>query len=76
MSIGAEQVISEALELPALLRALVAEKLIESLDIDEGGELSPRWKEEIRRRCDEIDRAVVKLSDADTVFTRAFDSLA
>jgi len=71
MSAKAEQIVADALELPAAARAFVAEKLIESLDADAGAELSPAWKQEIRRRCQEIDRGQVKLRDAEAVFSKA-----
>ncbi|OGV57879.1 MAG: hypothetical protein A2283_04730 [Lentisphaerae bacterium RIFOXYA12_FULL_48_11] len=75
MNITAEKVVSEALDLPPALRALVAEKLIESLDLTEVPELSAKWKNEIRLRCIQIDRGAVKLRDAETVFAKAYASL-
>ncbi len=75
MSITAEKVVSEAMELPPALRAFVAEKLIESLDLPEAPGLSAKWKKEIRRRSAEIDRGSVKLRTADTVFKKAYASL-
>ena len=71
-----EKIVSEALELPPLVRAFVAEKLIESLDVASGGELSSEWREVIRRRCAEIDQGTVELRDAESVFARAFAALA
>ncbi len=47
--------------LPPPLRAFVAERLIESLDIPDADPLSVRWREEIRRRCTELDRGAVEL---------------
>ena len=76
MNVTAEKVVSEALDLPPVLRAFVAEKLIESLDLPEAAELSAKWKKEIRRRCIQIDRGSVKLRDAETVFAKAYASLA
>lgn len=76
MSITAEKVVLEAMELPPALRAFVAEKLIESLDLPEAPGLSARWKKEIRRRCAEVDRGSVKLRGADAVFKKAYASLA
>jgi hypothetical protein len=76
MSITVEKVVSEALDLPPVLRAFVAEKLIESLDLQETAELSAKWKKEIRRRCIQIDRGAVRLRDAETVFAKAYASLA
>lgn len=76
MSTTAEKVMSEALELPPALRAYVAEKLIESLDATEAPPLSPAWKAEITRRCEEMDRMIVELQDAEAVFAEAYATLA
>lgn len=75
MSSKAEKIVSEALELPTTVRAFLAEKLIESLDIESGGELSPEWKEEIEKRCREIDEGSAQLLDAEAVFSKAYSSL-
>ena len=75
MSVKAERIVAEALSLPGPVRAYVAEKLIESLDAAPGDELSPAWKEEIRRRCAEIDRGAVQLREAEAVFADAFAKL-
>lgn len=76
MPTTADKVMAEALELPPTLRAYVAEKLIESLDVEEAPALSVEWVEEIRRRCEEMDRMEVELLDADEVFARAHATLA
>jgi putative addiction module component (TIGR02574 family) len=76
MGTTGEKVVSEAMELPPALRAFVAEKLIESLDVPEVPALSAKWKREIRRRCAEVDRGAVRLRAADAVFKRAYASLA
>jgi hypothetical protein len=76
MSTTAEKVVTEALGLSPSLRAFVAEKLIESLDASENQPLSPRWREELRKRCAEMDRGEVEMRDADKVFADAFASLA
>ncbi len=76
MSVRAEKVVSEALDLPPVLRAFVAEKLIESLDLSQAPRLSVKWRKEIRRRCRQLDRGLVKLRDAETVFAKAYASLA
>ena len=76
MATTADKVMAEALELPRTLRAYMAEKLIESLDADEeAAPLSPAWREEIRRRCEEMDAMRVELLDADEVFARAHAAL-
>jgi putative addiction module component (TIGR02574 family) len=68
------KIVSEALALPASLRAMIAEQLIESLDEEVSTELSPAWREEILRRCAEIDEGRVELLDANEVMARAFAS--
>lgn len=75
MTKKAEKLVSEAMLLPPAVRAFVAEKLIESLDMPPATELSPEWKEEIRRRCKEADGRLVELRDAEAVFIRTFTSL-
>ncbi len=75
MGIPAEKIISEALQLPPKLRALVAERLIESLDHTETEELPPEWHTEIVQRCREIDQNTVELIPARKVFERAQTSL-
>jgi len=76
MSITAEKVMTEAMGLPPVLRAFVAEKLIESLDAPDASVLSPKWKKEVRRRCIEVDRGSVELQDAEVVFAKAYAALA
>jgi putative addiction module component (TIGR02574 family) len=75
MAVAVDKIVSEALELPPPARAFVAEKLIESLDAVGGNELSPAWREEIRRRCREVDEGTAGLCDAEAVFARAYAAL-
>jgi putative addiction module component (TIGR02574 family) len=75
MTTTAERVVTEAMALPPPLRAFVAEKLIESLDAPESPPLSAEWREEVRRRCAEMDRGAVELRDADKVFAKAYAAL-
>lgn len=70
MNITAEKIVEEALELPPEARAFVAERLIESLDAGAPADISPAWREEIRRRCREIDEGTADLRDATEVFPR------
>ena len=65
---SAQDIISEALRLPKQARALLAEKLLESLDAGEEFEVSQEWQEEIRRRCRELDEGKAKLIPSDEVF--------
>ena len=50
-----KKILDEALQLEPAARALVAETLLESLDLDQDFVVSQEWLEEIRRRCAEID---------------------
>jgi hypothetical protein len=61
--------------MPAQVRAFMAEKLIESLDATSAPDLSDAWREEVRRRCREIDAGQVELRDAAAVFTKAYAAL-
>jgi hypothetical protein len=74
MQTDVENTISAALDLPAQARAYLAEKLIESLDSESSAELPAAWREEVRRRCREIE-GLVALRDAQTVFDRAYSVL-
>jgi len=76
MNMTAERLVSEALEMPIPIRAFVAERIIESLDMDSKVELSPAWKAEIEKRCKEIDDGTVTLLDADEVFKKAYARLS
>jgi len=70
-----KQIIKEALSLPRESRALLAEKLLESLDAGEDFELSPAWREEIQRRCGELDSGAVKPVPAEEVFKKVREKL-
>ncbi len=76
MNITAEKLVSDALHLPNPVRAFVAERIIESLDIDSDIDLSPEWKEEIAKRCREVDENTVALIGADEVFEKAYARLS
>ena len=75
MSITAEKIVAEALELSPDARAFVAERLIESLDANSPSDLSPAWRDEIRRRCREVDQGTAELRDAGDVFAKAYAAL-
>jgi hypothetical protein len=75
MTRKAEKIMIEALALSPAVRAFVAEKLIESLDMPPAMELSSEWKKEIQKRCKEVDEGLVELHDAEAVFKKAFTSL-
>jgi hypothetical protein len=70
-----ESIIEEVLHLPRESRALLAEKLLESLDHDEAFDVSPEWMDEIRKRCREIDAGTVALASSVDVFEELDKSL-
>lgn len=76
MSMTAEKIVTEALSLSPLARAFVAERLIESLEASPGEELSPAWRDEVRKRCREMDEGSVELREAADVFAKAHAALA
>ena len=67
MKANAKKVLEEAMQLEPGTRAMIAETLLESLDFEENFEVSQAWREEIQRRCEQIDRGEVELIDSDTV---------
>jgi putative addiction module component (TIGR02574 family) len=75
MSPETENVIRRALQLPREARALIAEKLLESLDLEEPFEVSDAWKEEIARRCRELDDGTAELIPGDDVLKEAAKEL-
>jgi putative addiction module component (TIGR02574 family) len=70
-----ESIVEEVLHLPRESRALLAEKLLESLDHEEAFDVSPEWMDEIRKRCREIDAGTVALSSSEEVFEELDKSL-
>ena len=70
-----KKVIEKALQLPKDARAFLAEKLLESLDYAEEFEVTLEWREEIRRRCRELDEGKAKLVPGDRVFEELKEKL-
>lgn len=66
-----EKAINDVLGLPMQIRAWPAEKLLESLDMEESFEISDDWRQEILSRCKQIDKSRVELKDAEEVFKAA-----
>ena len=70
MGLTAEQVAEEALALPSEARALLADRLVESLDPDEDGYLRALWVAEARRRQDDVRSGRVKTIPYDEAMAR------
>lgn len=54
MSLTIDQLTKEAMQLPSSSRALLAERLVESLDVADTDELQKLWAAEAIRRRDEV----------------------
>jgi heat shock protein HspQ len=76
MKTTATQLLDAALHLPQPARAFLAERLLESLDVEPGFALSDKWIEEIANRCDQIDCGEVELLSEEQAFKQAFEALA
>ncbi len=70
-----EKIALELLGLPAKSRALLAEKLIESLDEKEDADTEALWVKEAKRRSREIKGGKVKCRTAKAVFRDAYSKL-
>ncbi len=60
MPLTLEQLAEEALQLPAESRALLADKIVESLDFSEPDDIQKIWAAESVRRRDEVRSGKVK----------------
>ena len=60
MNMTVEQIVDEALGLPSEARALLADRLVESLDPAEDGYARQIWAAEALRRRDEVRAGLVK----------------
>ena len=59
MSLTIEQIAEEALSLPSEARALLADRLVESLDPLEDGYIRQLWAAEARARRDDVRKGLV-----------------
>jgi putative addiction module component (TIGR02574 family) len=76
MHLTVEQIADEALALPSEARALLADRLVESLDPAEDGYIRQLWMREARRRVDEVRRGEVKAIPADEAFAQVRQAIA
>jgi hypothetical protein len=58
--VSVEQVMKQALSLPSVWRAWLAEKLVESLELDVDENLQTLWLNEAKKRRDEIRSGIVQ----------------
>jgi putative addiction module component (TIGR02574 family) len=70
MSMTVEQIAAEALSLPSEARALLADRLVESLDPAEDGYIRQLWAAEAVRRRDDVRSGRVKTIPSEEAFAR------
>ncbi|TNC97975.1 MAG: putative addiction module component CHP02574 family protein [Gallionellaceae bacterium] len=70
MNITVEQIAEEALSLPSEARALLADRLVESLDPAEDGYIRQLWLKEARRRIDEVRSGEVATISGEDAFAQ------
>ena len=76
MHMTVEQIAEEAMALPSEARALLADRLVESLDPAEDGLIRQLWMREARRRIDEVRSGEVKPIPADEAFAQVRQAIA
>ena len=76
MSFTVEQITEEALSLPSEARALLADRLAESLDPLEDGYIRQLWVTEARGRRDDVRNGVIKTIPGQEALERVRKSVA
>jgi putative addiction module component len=76
MNLTVEQVAEEALALPSEARALLADRLVESLDPAEDGLVRQLWVAEARRRRDDVRSGRVKTVPGDEALAQVKRAVA
>jgi len=70
MTMSADQVVAEALQKTAEERAMIAAKLISSLDTESDQDVEVAWQAEVTRRVQELDEGTAKRFTWDEVKAR------
>jgi len=70
-----DQIAKEALALPSEARALLADRLVESLDAADANRIDKLWTTEAKRRRDEVRQGVVRPVPGDEALARVRRSL-
>jgi putative addiction module component (TIGR02574 family) len=76
MSMKIERIAEEALALPSEARALLADRLVESLDPEEDGYVHQLWIAEARRRRDDVRSGRVKTIPGDEALAQVRRALS
>lgn len=75
MPMTIEQIAEEALALPSEQRALLADRLVESLEAAEENRIDRLWITEAKRRRDEVRQGLVQTIPGDEAMARVRRSL-
>jgi hypothetical protein len=75
MPMSIDQIAEEALALPSEARALLADRLVESLDGAEANRIDKLWVTAAKRRRDEVRQRVVQTIPGDEALARVRRSL-
>ena len=70
MPMTIDQIAKEALALPSEARALLADRLVESLDAAVVNRIDELWATEAKRRRDEVRQGLVRTIPGDEALTR------
>lgn len=70
-----EQLAEQAMTLPSESRARLADRLVESLDVDEPGPVDRLWMFEAKRRRDEVRTGQVQPINGEDALRQVRDSL-
>ena len=70
-----EKILSEAMSLPANARALLADRLLHSLDAPDRGDIDMLWAEEAERRVLQIESGEVEPIPGEEVFREIRDTI-
>jgi hypothetical protein len=62
-----EQILQEIALMPAPVKAFIAEKILEMLDVEEQINLSPEWIRLIQQRIEDLDAGVVQMVKAEEI---------
>jgi hypothetical protein len=75
MATNWEQLAEQAMALPSESRARLADRLVESLDVDELGQIDSLWVTEAIRRRDEVRSGSVETIDGEDALRKVRNSL-
>ena len=70
-----EKMVDEALSLPSNMRAILIEKLIESLNLPKRDDIDKLWAEEAEKRIADVDSGRVKPISGEQVFKEIHERL-